>query len=604
MDNHTLVQKTNTAAGPSSLSDDKTKWIIYWCLVGVMIAFRIWCGMVCGNQYYPKETFDDKLMFDYAQLRTHFHNFNYLSLAKTMSYPLFLDACYALHINYTLALSLIWCIAALLFSLLIWKLFRNRLISFAFFTYVLFIPTAFDYYFGGRIYRNSIITPFTVMTFSLIFLNIYNAVKRRQTPHRLMTVLVSVFAGFVFTYTYYIKEDGLWLLASLGFFSLVTSVILLIRLLRKKSILKKTIFHIFMLFLPFLIFAAGTEAYKEINYHYFGVREIQTRTEGEPGRFVKNLYSMDAKGRSNYVWTPEDAIAQAIAVSPTLQSRPDLIDNLYVNPWAVDLKQDPYYGDHLTWGLRYAMSQHALYDSEQQAADFLGRVNDEIEAAYADGRLKKSDRFQILSSAGGFSREEFPELLHICKHSFLGAVFIKDYTPCDVAGGTEDPEARAVAIRMTHLSYLNDYANRTPENIALADNLCNGIFRIYRVINPILLILSVLVFLWLLIHAIYQAVKKKNRHTSQKEFLYAGTLFVLMGIALAYALAISWFSCFIFKDGINQEILNFYSVGLPAILAILYGFAIGNLLSTVHGIRKSRNSLSIREAEKTGETTD
>ena len=483
-----------------------------------------------------------------------------------------------------------WCIAALLLSWLIWKLFRNRLISFAVFAYALFLPTAFDFYFGGRIYRNSIIAPFTILTFALIFLNIYNMMKDRQNSRKWLMILVSIIAGFIFTFTYYIKEDGLWLLASLGFFTLAAAVILLVRLFRKKAVLKKTIAGIFLLFLPFLMFVAGTEVYKGINYHYFGVRAIQTRTEGETGRFIKNLYCMDAKGRSCYVWTPEDAIAQAIAVSPTLQSRPDLIDNIYVNPWALDLKKDPYYGDHFTWGLRYAMSEHGLYDSEQQAAEFLSKVNDEIEAAYADGRLKKSDRFQILSSAGGYSREEIPELLDVGKHSFFGALLLDSYTPCNVTGDTDDPDAQAIAIRMTGIPYLNDYSNRTLKNIALVNSLCNGIFRIYRFINPILLVLSIVVFLWLLIHAIYLTVRKKDRHTSHREFLYAGTLFVLMGIALAYTLAISWFSVFIFKDGIKQEILNFYSIGLPAVLAVLFSFAVGTLASLLRNIRSSRKA--------------
>ena len=81
-------------------------------------------------------------------------------LVKPMSYPLFLAFVSTTGLPYTLALLLLWLLAATSVAAMIRSLgIRNRFALLAVFVYVLYCPTAFDAGVGTRMYRNAVIAP-------------------------------------------------------------------------------------------------------------------------------------------------------------------------------------------------------------------------------------------------------------------------------------------------------------------------------------------------------------------------------------------------------------------------------------------------------------
>lgn len=110
---------------------------------------------------------------------------------------------------------------------------------------------------------------------------------------------------------------------------------------------------------PVFIFESLTVVYKSVNDHYFGVYETNMRNSGEPGRFISNIYSIESERRDYFSWLIKDAV----------------FDSKVASNWA-------------------------------EAEQFYKKVNDELEEAFADGRLKKDEGFRLISSLPALSSNE------------------------------------------------------------------------------------------------------------------------------------------------------------------------------------------------------
>ncbi|MCR5026525.1 MAG: hypothetical protein K6A34_03665, partial [Methanobrevibacter sp.] len=83
-----------------------------------------------------------------------------MTLAKTMSYPLFLFLVNISGLSYKFCLSVFWIIASLVLTYGIQKFVcKNKLVLLFSFVFIIFLPIAFDSWGGTRIYRNSILVP-------------------------------------------------------------------------------------------------------------------------------------------------------------------------------------------------------------------------------------------------------------------------------------------------------------------------------------------------------------------------------------------------------------------------------------------------------------
>ncbi|MCI1306040.1 MAG: hypothetical protein LKG40_07470 [Lachnospiraceae bacterium] len=569
---------------PRQSGNRKRVWLfrsLYFIAMTILAVLRVRCGLLVGNYFLSAQSFDDALMMRYAAIRTHFTSPDAWSLCKTMGYPLFILAGHVLHISYTMMVNLLWVAAAFSFWRMMERLFRQHILSLLLYAYVLFFPTAFDYLIGTRIYRNSIIAPFVLLTFSLMMLNLYACAGKEEKT--CVMIFRALLTGLIFTFTCYIKEDGAWIVVSAGFFSAVCLIALVVRTVRRgkrERNLRSFAVRVICLILPGVIYFAGTEWYLSLNKKYFGVREIQTRTEGELGEFSKNLYAVEAEGRSAAVWVPKDAIDQIVEVSPTLQSETGFLKDLYHSPWCgEDLMKNPFRGDLITWAVRYALDQSGLWTSDAEVENLFARINREVEAAFRDGRLKKSDRFQLQSSAGGMTKAEIRELFPLVRDAFRCAVHLDSYNATISDNDTTNPEMTELAEKMTGLHNLAE--NRDEQKRAAGEKSGRRIFAVYRVINPVLLALSVLMIVLSVLRAIITAVHEKRDAETSRRLRYAGCVFVFLGIGAVYAFAIAWFTCFLFEDGVVVGLLNFYSVGLPAIFAMAYGIGAAELVRMI-----------------------
>ncbi len=255
---------------------------IFLAAAALLFALRIWVGRIAGVFIFAASPHDDVLMFQYADLAAHFAKNlpeNFL-LIKDMGFPVFLKIVELIGVQYVDAISFLWLLAAALMTWLFVLVtdVKDRRIWLAVFAFVLFTPVAFTAI-GRRIYRQGFLSPMYFLTLEMMAILFVCCWKEIKISVKRLAVFSAIFGG-VFTLTFYVKEDGVWLLICLA----ATVLLCFVRNIFSADDLHTKFLRAGAIILPLAVFAAGTVFYKSINEKFFGVYEINARTEGELGR--------------------------------------------------------------------------------------------------------------------------------------------------------------------------------------------------------------------------------------------------------------------------------------------------------------------------------
>lgn len=567
---------------PVFLSCMHSPW--FWILLA-LILLRIWMGYIAGIQFYSRQMYDDALMVRYSDLAAHFHHPNLYSLVKTMSYPLFLNLVHLTHLDYGVVYSLVWVMTALYFGWTAWQMTGKKWLSLSALIYILFFPSAFEFWQGTRVYRNVLIAPSVLLIFSYMFWFTWTNMKQRiRWPDFVWAVLF----GLVFTFGYYVKEDGIWLLACLIFFILVNLFILLLHWIRgrkngeagKRN--RSFLPVLACLILPALAFSLLSFGYREVNRKYFGVAEVETRNGGSLGEFAAEIYRIDSPNRNSVNWAPKDAIDQAFEASETLSSYPGLYEAIIYTPWYGNIEKTPIKGDFLTWVLRTALEQTGMWNGEKEMQDLFAKVNQELDQAFEEGTLKEDQRIQILSSAGGRTAEEIRQLAPLALEGFAGAVALKGYEPAiDRVGGTQVPEVIPWAETVTNTDYLHDYSLKPRSRVY--NILVRSLFFGYSVLNQALFALLLVVMVLSAASLLIRLFRRKK--INARDRFLTGSVWFSLCLSVVFVFSVLWFAEFLFTDELSMVVLNFYLAAVPALLSFGYLFSVDYISETAKKIR-------------------
>ena len=547
--------------------------------LSIVTLFRIFLSQWIGNWYPSSQTFDDYILVTYANITEHFRTPNINSLIKDMGYPLFLDFVHLTGLSYNIVLSIIWVIAAILMVRLFSRFGLQPIFLIFIYLFVLFTPCAFDYYVGTRLYRNSIIAPFLFIVFALMLILIVDVLKNKDISAK--KILLNIIAlSFFFTFTYYIKEDGFWMLPCLALMFAICIGISLYHYFKNKDNRNpiRLLRLIIMLFLPLILFYAGTNFYKGVNYHFFGVYEINTRTEGKLEKFVSSIYKIKSDHRDKKIWAPYDAIEKAFYASETLQKYPELEESILNTVW-FDGGKSMIAGDFLTWVLRTSLDSTGLWKSDAQINELFAQVNEEISQAFVDGTLEKDDRISLTSSGGSRTFSEILELQDEITQTYRTSILMEGYVAQKGQTEYNRLESCSTASYITNMNFLpieNGYTAGFQEKKAMVGNsIASGIIKLYSILNPMLCLIAIVGFFLTLISLL--ARKNQASKETKRLFVFAlSTVFVFAGMSLVYAFGISWFSEFIWRETniININILTPYTIGIVPLLCLVELFGL------------------------------
>ena len=520
--------------------------------------FRIYLGINTPIWFFINSPVDDLLMLNYSNLIYHFNHWTIYSLVKTMSYPLFLFFVNISGIPYRIYLSLIWIIAGLLITYGCYKfLTKNKIALSLVFLFVIFLPVGFDSDCGGRIYRNAIITPFILIFLSTLFIFLNQFLDKLKSKE---TLIWAILLGLVFTFNFYIKEDGI-LLLPIFLVSILSILAFKIFTKDKKEIIKSAI----LCLIPIIIFGALTIGYEETNNHYFGISEINTRNGGELGDFWENLLKIDDPNKTTKIWVPPSTLEKAWNASPTLQSRPDLLNNWTHSSWASgDMYKNPIEGDLVAWSLRESLRDIGLFDDEKTADEFFSKVNDELDDAFENGSLDESSKIFITSSANGKNLTEIEEIIPYIISGFKTCMF---YNTLEIYDQPIHDSSQMINNKDTKIvsSSLNDDINKAKNSEVIGMEKLDIV--IYQCISYIIVLISIIGFIGTFIQQI------KNKLHNRKFNLLFGLQILSLGTFIVQIIAIAWFCSWMVLD----NSMKFYSVSCQGFFTFFEILAIFSL---------------------------
>ena len=535
----------------------------------LLLLLRIKLGRMVSILFIPTLSADDALLVKYADLHDHFITQQTLpsleALVKNMGFPFFINFVSFIGLNFLDAISIVWAVAAITSVILFAKSANNsnKFVWLAIYAIVLFTPAAFDYWCGVRFYRHILLTPMYFIFLNLtIILFVSNSYGSKFSIKNL--ILFEIILGIIFTETFYIKEDGAWLLAIL----VATTLACFVFVICQKNFSKKEKYiRSGALLLPLIIFWGGTNFYKHINYKYFGVYEINARTCGEKGKWVESVYKIQSDNRTASVWAPADAIVKAFEASEKLRNSPKLLDwLLHPHGYSDDITVDPIKGDFLTWLSKDGMTKAEICNSVVEQENFFREVTKEIDLAFETGRLQKDSKIQLVSSMGGMSLKEIFDLrksvgrayrIHVLLYKYEPGVFKEHYRH------SKTPEHEKLIKNLSEMTKIDLYQKNN--NVASTKKYVERIFEFYSAVQAILFIAAFIGTFWTL----KKLIRREIQINSAEFFQWLITAGILI-LSLIYSLAISWFCEFIFA--INTDIgfnsLKSYSLGLIPMLSI------------------------------------
>ena len=221
------------------------------------------------------------------------------------------------------------------------------------------------------------------------------------------------------------------------------------------------------------------------------------------------------------------------------------------SPWAQESDEPDgvsTHGDLMTWGLRWALDQSGTWKSERQVSDLFHVINGELDEAFANGTLKKTDRIMITSEMGGFYPQEINgDFVHLFLSLYNGNILLHGYTPgaksTDGSTKQELADSASYITRLPYISGTGEYSGMS-EHWDRMNSIAAKIFAVYRVINVLLVVLIAGVSVLGLV-----------------------AMIGLGGVSVAYSFSIAWFVQYVVHP-YSYRIDNFYSLGNVALFVM------------------------------------
>lgn len=550
----------------------------------LLTVFRLMMSLTLHMAYKADQTFDDALLMRQSFIPISFISSEvpvedgFLILAKNRGYGWWIKFFSATGLPADLWQFIMWLLAAVTVSYALWRVFRSLPITVFAYCYVIWNPIAFEHWLGIRLYRNSLFAPlvFVLLGSAILLFDVFtplidDRVKCRYVSNahhaRLTQVLsidtnrlvarfcgyavIAVVCGLTAAVLYLLKEDSEWLLPLLIFIVIYKLIAVSSS---KHDAWVKVIVCLLTLSMP-LTFAATVAAAKSANQRDFGVSVLNTRTEGELAGFVARIYKIDNPDQTPRTWAPVTSIEQAFQASPTLQQVPKLQWNLEHGGFVVpDIRENPVYGDFLTWQIRIALNDSGLWENEESVQQLFAKANRELDAAFESGQLQETDKHTPSEMAVPRTLQQIfgivPDTLINFYQSFDPHQVYKSPSLRNTAGGDE--------LNIQGLQQMNvDPNNPNPEHFRFltyerASRLAAVIMRIYVVINYCLLVTMLI--------AIVATIHRRKLHGNLQRWRMLIFAALMMLYGLAYSFSIAWFAEFL----MNQYVSYFYSAGVVA----------------------------------------
>ena len=546
--------------------------LVLFLVVGSVTVMRLLMSFSLRMWYAPSQAYDDfvpVLQSIWSQSES-----TPVLLCKNQGYSYWGRMLRFLNLNADLAQFMLWFCAAVLIALVLHVLFRRVWISLLGYIYILWNPVAFENWLGARLYRNSLFAPclFILISLFILIINHQTPLLKRSKERSISAksnackifsyFLLCVFAGAVTAFLYLLKEDSIWIVP-LFVFVVFYKLYLLVKV-RQMRTRGANVLYVAATLSMVCVMLSGLCFASLHNQMHYGVKLLNTRTEGEVAGFVERIYQIDSDNQNPTIWAPEDSIEKAFDVSPTLNAIPGFRYGIMHKAFATpDIKVNPLKGDFLGWQIRIVMGYSDQWKDEREVQEIFKRVNSEIDEAFDNGSLKRTSKISIIKS---IVPRDIQEILSVIKPSIKAMFWTVDarnvYSVSTNLNNDSLDWENQVGLELYGINAKSPNSPRL--SLLSTDNarkIAFSVSRLYVLLNYVLLVAFVATVVYSLI---------RRRKTSFPYVRMCAFLILMILYAWVYCFTVAWYAEFIQSD----YVLYFYTNGsaLPFVqTALLIG---------------------------------
>ena len=348
---------------------------------------------------------DDELMvhqaFDMKEGRW-LGPYGYNTLLKSPVFPMFLATICVLKLPYIFSVTLCYIVASCMFVYSMKDVIKNKVILFILLVFMIFNPIMYSADFQ-RVYRNSLVPSLALMLIS--FFNLV-LISRNKEKISIKFVIGIIVASFIFPFFYYIREDSIWIVPFICFYSLIIISSVIAKVIKSKKVNIFDLSKILCLFLPVVFLIIFNTVIGNINYNYYGEKIINMNNFTNLQEAINSINIV--KNESNTEATnPREKMRRLYKYSPTLSSMSETCERLQDNIAGKD--KDVKDGMFL-WVILETISQSGYGTLEEQnkvLKDISNEINFAIESIFSCiGLLFKMKRVLQLFRSGCFMLEK------------------------------------------------------------------------------------------------------------------------------------------------------------------------------------------------------
>ncbi len=330
----------------------------------------------------PDSTCDDQLLKDWAFSMSRLKwtgEFDTYTFMKETGFSFFLAVCYRLHLPYIFMITLGYSLSCMCFCTALKKIFSSNVCVFIIYSVLLFNPVSFSASVLQRVYRNGLGMVLTLFVFGGLLHMYFSLCDERMKR----LVWWSVFTGLSLGYLRITKSDTIWILPFTGVICLVMFGILFAK---KRNL--KIIPRCLSLLAPFAGMFLLTHIVGFCNVLWYGYPSLEYY-----GAVINDLTHIKSEQADDKIPLTREKLQELYEISPALAGVKSELEKAMDRYSIYDTCPDDgeVEAGWLGWALAEGISDAGMYDSCSKANTFYKNVYEELEAAFADGRLEKSE---------------------------------------------------------------------------------------------------------------------------------------------------------------------------------------------------------------------
>lgn len=349
-------------------------------IICTLILFKLF--LTSGQSLYAisHAGHDDRLFLLLAQNLINgdwLGEYNNLTLAKGMFYPLWIAVSFISGIPLLLSEQILYILSCLVFILAIRPLIKNVWSLLLIFAFMLFSPISYIYIFT-RVIREGIYISITLIVIS----SAIGLLLRRHSFRK--SILWSIFLGISLSTFWLTREEGIWILPFLSILLGYFAIEVIFKYRKLNFILIKNLFPIL---LPFIILWSALSFISLINYRYYGTYSYVEFSSNSFVNAYGALTRVNHRNRKSRIPVPKETRMRIYSVSPTFKKLEPFLEGGIGDSWAESSNSKEIQGGWFMWALRDSVAAAGYYNDGSTAEKYYQKLSDEINNACDEGIL-------------------------------------------------------------------------------------------------------------------------------------------------------------------------------------------------------------------------